>query len=63
VGMDRVWKTFKFVIIFMVLLSGGMIYLSLYALVGWEITSWTSIVPVANQVAGHGLLPLFTLLF
>jgi hypothetical protein len=42
VGMDRVWKTFKFVIIFMVLLSGGMIYLSLYALVGWEITSWTS---------------------
>jgi hypothetical protein len=63
VGMDRVWKTFKFVIIFMVLLSGEMIYLSLYALVGWEITSWTSIVPVANQVAGHVLLPLFTLLF
>lgn len=62
-GMDRVWKTFKFVIIFMVLLSGEMIYLSLYALVGWEITSWTSIVPVANQVAGHVLLPLFTLLF
>jgi hypothetical protein len=63
VGMDRVWKTFKCVIVFMFIFSGGMIYLSVFAPVGWKITAWTSIVPVANQIAGHVLLPLFTLLF
>jgi hypothetical protein len=63
VGMERVWKTFKFVLVFMILLSGGMMYLSLFAPVAWKITAWTSIVPVANQVIGHLLLPVFTILF
>ena len=61
--MERVWKTFKFVIAFTLILSGGMIYLSLFAPTDWGITEWTSIVPVANQVLGHVLLPIFTICF
>jgi len=63
IGMERVFKAFRSVIIFMVCLSGTMIYLSLYAPSGWEITAWTSIVPVANQIFGHCMLPVITILF
>jgi len=62
VGIERVWKAFRFVIAFMILLSGAMIYLSLYAPPGWQISAWTSIVPVANQVFGHVMLPVITIL-
>jgi hypothetical protein len=63
VGMERVWKAFRFVIIFMVALSGGLIYLAIYAPSGWEITAWTSIVPLVLQIVGHCGLPVFTILF
>ena len=58
VGIDKVWKVFRFAIGFMLLLTRCMIYLSLFAPHGWKITSWTSIFPVANQVFGHILLPV-----
>ena len=63
IGMERVWKVFKYVIVFMVLMGSAMIYLGIYAPVGWKITAWTTILPLANQVAGHLLLPIFTILF
>jgi hypothetical protein len=62
VGIDKVWKAFRFAIGFMVLLTGVIIYLGLFAPHGWEIISWTSIFPVANQVFGHVLLPVLTIL-
>lgn len=62
VGMERVWKAFRFVIAFMVLFIGCMIYLSLFAPTGWQITAWTSILPIANQVFGHVALPILTIL-
>jgi hypothetical protein len=63
IGMERVWKAFRFVLLFMAVLIGGLIYLALYAPTGWRITAWTSIVPIANQIVGHCMLPVFTILF
>jgi len=63
VGMERVWKAFRFCLIFMAGLSGCLIYLAIYAPTGWQITAWTSIFPLALQIVGHCGLPIFTILF
>lgn len=63
VGMERVWHAFKYCIAFMLVLAGGMIYLAIGAPYEWSITTWTSIVPLANLMVGHVGLPLFTILF
>lgn len=62
VGMERIWQSFKYVLFFMACLTGAVIYLALYAPVGWRISAWTSIFPVANQIVGHVLLPVMTIL-
>jgi hypothetical protein len=36
----------------------GMIYLGVYAPRGWLVTDFTAIVPLANQIACHTLLPV-----
>jgi len=63
VGMERVFKAFKYVILFMLMMTGCLIYLALYAPAGWTISEWTSILPVANQIIGHIMLPVFTIMF
>ncbi|QKX64636.1 uncharacterized protein TRUGW13939_11811 [Talaromyces rugulosus] len=62
VGMERIWQSFKYVLFFMACLTAGVIYLALFAPTGWKISAWTSIFPVANQIVGHVLLPVMTIL-
>lgn len=63
VGIDRVLKSFKWVLLFMVALLGGIIYLAGWAPHGWKISAWTSILPLANLILGHIALPVMTILF
>jgi hypothetical protein len=63
VGIERVFKVFKWVLLFMVFMTSGVIYLALYAPYGWTINAWTSILPMANQIVGHVMLPVITILF
>ncbi|KAH8690184.1 glycosyl transferase family group 2-domain-containing protein [Talaromyces proteolyticus] len=62
VGMERVFKAFKYVLFFMACLTGAVIYLALYAPYGWKIQAWPSIFPVANQIVGHVMLPVMTIM-
>jgi hypothetical protein len=39
-------------------LTGLMIYLGIYAPVGWSITNWDVILPLANQMVCHFLVPI-----
>jgi hypothetical protein len=43
---------------FLAPIIGGMIYLALFAPWGWEISDFAAIVPLANQVGCHALLPV-----
>lgn len=44
--------------IFVFLMTGGMIYLGLFAPLGWEITDFTAIVPMGVVLGSHALAPL-----
>jgi hypothetical protein len=63
VSMDKVIKHFKWMLLAMVPIIAGMIYLAVGAPRGWRIQDYTSIVPLANQVGAHVLLPLLPILF
>ncbi|KAB5525520.1 putative glycosyltransferase family 2 protein [Coniochaeta sp. 2T2.1] len=56
--IPRIFATFKYMYIFVSLISGAMIYLSLFAPRGWEISDFTCIVPMAVVVGSHALTPL-----
>jgi hypothetical protein len=58
VGLDRIVRDFKYMYLFIVPIVGGMIYLALYAPRGWLISDFAAIVPLANQVGCHALLPV-----
>jgi len=58
IGMDRIVSDFKWMYVAVLLLTGGMIYLGVYAPVGWSITDWTLILPLANQMVSHFLVPI-----
>jgi hypothetical protein len=62
IGMERVFKAFKFVLLFMACMTAALIYLAQFAPYGWKISAWTSIVPIAFQIFGHVMLPLMTIL-
>lgn len=62
IGMERVFKAFKFVLLFMACMTAGLIYLAQFAPYGWKINAWTSILPVANQIFGHVMLPVISIL-
>ncbi|KAF3397236.1 hypothetical protein DPV78_007304 [Talaromyces pinophilus] len=62
IGMERVFKAFKMVLLFMACLTACVIYMAQFAPYGWKISAWTSILPVANQIVGHVLLPVMTIL-
>jgi hypothetical protein len=48
---------------FIIPVTGGMIYLACFAPKAWEITDFTAIVPIANQIGCHALLPFALGLF
>lgn len=56
-GIDRVIRDFKWMYLALFPVVGGMIYLGTAAPDGWKITDFTAIVPLANQVGCHILLP------
>lgn len=58
IGLDRIVRDFKVMYVFMVILMGGMIYLACFASYDWYITDFSAIVPLANQVGCHMLLPV-----
>ncbi|KKY17433.1 hypothetical protein UCRPC4_g05575 [Phaeomoniella chlamydospora] len=58
VGLDRVVRDFKFMYAFVVPVTGGMIYLATSAPDGWTIKDFAAIVPLANQIGCHALLPV-----
>lgn len=41
-----------------IIFTGGMIYLSLFAPRGWEIVDFTAIVPMAVVLGSHALTPI-----
>jgi hypothetical protein len=63
IGMDKIIKDFKYMYIIVLVLTGGLIYLGLYAPRGWMIPDFSVIVPVANQLGCHFLLPVALGLF
>ncbi|KAI1339989.1 glycosyl transferase family group 2-domain-containing protein [Xylariaceae sp. FL0016] len=63
VGIESVLKQFKYVIFFMLVLTAGIIYLAVGAPDGWQISGFTSILPLSLQIVGHLGLPIFTILF
>jgi hypothetical protein len=63
IGMDKIIKDFKYMYIIVILITGAMIYLGLYAPKGFQISNFSMVVPVANQIGCHFLLPLALGLF
>ena len=57
-GLDRIVRDFKGMYVFVFLMTGAMIYLALYAPRDWTITDFAVVVPLANQVGCHALLPV-----
>ncbi|KAK0111250.1 hypothetical protein ONS95_001622 [Cadophora gregata] len=57
VGLDKIVKDFKFMYMLCIPIIGGMIYLGTSAPRGWTITDFAAIVPLANQIGCHALLP------
>ncbi|KIW12903.1 hypothetical protein PV08_08090 [Exophiala spinifera] len=63
IGLDRIVRDFKWMYGVIMLLAGGMIYLACFAPYGWTITDFSVIVPLANQVGCHALMPFALGLF
>ncbi|KAF2110146.1 glycosyl transferase family group 2-domain-containing protein [Lophiotrema nucula] len=63
VGLDRIVRDFKWMYLFLLPLIGGMIYCAQFAPRGWTISDFAAIVPLANQVGCHALLPFALGLF
>lgn len=57
IGLDKIFKDFKYMYLIIIPIVGGMVYLGTYAPRGFLITDFTAIVPLANQVGCHALLP------
>ncbi|KAK0636223.1 putative glycosyltransferase family 2 protein [Bombardia bombarda] len=56
--IPKIFKTFKYMYIFLILVAGGMIYLGKYAPRGWLIQDFTAIVPLAVNLVSHALTPI-----
>lgn len=63
IGMDKILKDFKWMYAIVIAIVVGMIYLGIYAPIGYLITDFTAIVPLASQVISHFLLPVALGLF
>jgi hypothetical protein len=58
IGLDKIFRDFKYMYLIIIPIIGGMIYLGTYAPRGWSITDFAAIVPLANQIGCHALLPV-----
>lgn len=56
--MPRIFKTFKYMYLILLLLVGGMVYLGAFAPPDWAIDDFTVIVPLSINVGLHALVPL-----
>jgi len=56
-GIDRVVRDFKWMYLTLLPVVGGMVYLGVGAPKGFRIDDFSVILPLANQVACHLLLP------
>jgi len=63
VSLDRIVRDFKWMYFVVLPLVGGMIYLAVAAPYGWVISDFAAIVPLANQLGCHALLPFALGLF
>ncbi|KAF7882095.1 hypothetical protein EAF00_011611 [Botryotinia globosa] len=63
IGLDKIFRDFKWMYLVMIPVLGGMVYLGAFAPRGFEITDFTAIVPLSNQVGCHILLPFALGLF
>lgn len=63
IGLDRIVRDFKWMYAVILPMTGGMIYLAVAAPRQWSITDFAAIVPLANQVGCHALLPFALGLF
>ncbi|KAF4550630.1 Hypothetical protein D9617_16g014180 [Elsinoe fawcettii] len=63
IGLDRVVRDFWHMYVIMIPIALGMVYLALYAPRGYMIKDFTVIVPLANAVGCHALLPFVLGLF
>jgi hypothetical protein len=63
VGLDRIVRDFKWMYLVLTVLIAGMIYLARFAPYGWTIKDFSAIVPLANQIGCHALLPFALGLF
>ncbi|KAF4631583.1 hypothetical protein G7Y89_g6539 [Cudoniella acicularis] len=57
IGLDKIFRDFKYMYLVILPVTAGMIYLGTYAPRGYTITDFTAIVPLANQIGCHALLP------
>ena len=63
VGLDRIVRDFKWMYLTLFIMIGGLIYLARFAPYGWTIKDFSAIVPLANQIGCHALLPFALGLF
>ncbi len=63
IGMDKIIKDFKYMYLIVILVTGALIYLAVFAPRGWVIYDFTIVLPVANQLVCHFMLPLSLGLF
>ncbi|KFG78288.1 putative glycosyltransferase family 2 protein [Metarhizium anisopliae] len=56
--MPRIFRTFKYMYLIIVLLVGAMVYLGAFAPPDWAITDFSVIVPLAINLGFHALVPL-----
>ncbi|KAF2752330.1 hypothetical protein M011DRAFT_415679 [Sporormia fimetaria CBS 119925] len=63
VGLDRIVRDFKWMYAFVVPVTGAMLWFACFADRGLLITDFAAIVPLANQVGCHALLPFALGLF
>lgn len=63
VGLDRIVRDFKWMYLILGILIGALVYFACFAPYGWTITDFSAIVPLANQIGCHALLPFALGLF
>jgi hypothetical protein len=55
--IPKIFATFKWMYMIILILVGGMIYLGFFAPRGWEIRGVTAVVPMAITLGSHALVP------
>ena len=55
--LPKIFNSFKWMYLVLVIITGGMIYLGCFAPRGWEINGVTAVVPLAVTIVSDALLP------